>query len=179
MTTIFSNDQIEFQKALKQSENWFADNGVTFNPKECNLVSFANNQLSEINYAKETLQNSLKTKYLGLIIDNKLNFESHTDKENKKVRWFNGLYKTRNFFSTKQLLMFYNAYAKSIIEYAILTYGSASKTELQSVNLLQKRFIRTIFRKSYCESVQTLAIQHKFYSVYELYTTYLFKNFVK
>ena len=72
--------------------------------------------------------------------------------------------------------MFYNAYAKSVIEYGILTYGSASKTDLQSINLSQKRIIRTIFRKKYSDSVQDLAIRHKIYTVYELYAAHIFKE---
>ena len=149
----------------------------TVNPAKCNLVSFGNNHLTEITFASHKIENSYKTKCLGLIIDNKLSFKDHIDKKNKKLRQFNGLLlKTRSFFSTKQLLMFYNAYAKSIIEYGILTYGSASKTDLQSINLLQKRIIRTVSRKKYSDSVQDLAIKHKKYTVYELYAAQIFKE---
>ena len=123
--------------------------GNTVNPAKWNLVSFGNNHLTEINFASHKIENSYKTKYLGLIIDNKLSFQDNINKVNKKLRQFKSLLlKTRSFFSTKQLLMFYNAYAKSIIEYGILTYGSASKTDLQSIILLQKRIIRTVFRKN-------------------------------
>ena len=72
-----------------------------------------------------------------------------------KLRKFNGiLYKTRDYFSKRQLLMFYDAYAKSIIEYGILIYGSASKSDLETIHIIQKRILRTILRKKFCDWTQ-------------------------
>ena len=41
-------------------------------------------------------------------------------------------------------LMFYDAYAESIIVYGILKYGKTSKSYLEAVHILQKRILRAI-----------------------------------
>ena len=112
------------------------------------LVSFGNNQFSTINYASQKIENILETKYLGIIIDKNLTFESQIEKVANKLQKFNGiLYKTRDYFSKKQFLMFYDAYVKSIIEYRIFIYGSAPKSDLETLHIIQKRKLRTILRK--------------------------------
>ena len=174
-TTIFSDNTNVFSTSLKRSEKWFFNNSLTINPGKCCLVSFGKNHLPEIRYASQLIQNTLNTKYLGLIIDKNLTFKEHIERVCKKLRQFNGiLYLTRHFFSKRQLLMFYDSYAKSIIEYGLLIYGSASKCELEKINLLQKRILKTIFRKKIYDSVQEEVLTHKIYSVYELYTAQLF-----
>ena len=112
------------------------------------MVSFGNSQLSTITYASQKIENILETKYLGITIDKNLTFKSHIVEIANKLRKFNGiLYKTRDFFSKRLLLMFYDAYAKSIIEYGIFIYGSASKSDLETIHIIQKRILRTILWK--------------------------------
>ena len=112
------------------------------------MVSFGNNQLSAITYASQKIENILETKYLGIIIVKNLTFKSHIEKIDNKLQKFNGiLYKTRDYFSKRQLLMFYDAYAKSIIENGILIHGSASKSDSETMHIIQKRILRTILWK--------------------------------
>ena len=42
-------------------------------------------------------------------------------------------------------LMFYNAYAKSIIPYGLLIYGAAAKTNLSRIESVQRRTLRAFF----------------------------------
>ena len=112
-----------------------------------------------------------------LLLIKNLTFKSHIEKIANKLRKFNGiLYKTRDYFSKRQLLMFYDAYAKSIIEYGILIYGSASKRDLKTIHIIQKRILRTILWKNFCDWTQEEVIKYKIYSVYELYAAHLFKE---
>ena len=176
-TTIFSSKKDEFLDSLKRSGKWFRENALSINPEKCNLVSFGNNQLSTITYASQKFENILETKYLGFIIDKNLTFKSHIEKIANKLRKFNGiLYKTRDYFSKRQLLRFYDAYAKSIIEYGILIYGSASKSDLETIHIIQKRILRTILWKKFCDWTQEEVIKYKIYSVYELYAAHLLKE---
>ena len=71
-TTIFCNNKKDFLSALYLSQEWFVDNGLTVNTAKCNLDSFGNNHLTEITFASHNIENFFKTKYLGLITDNKL-----------------------------------------------------------------------------------------------------------
>ena len=67
----------------------------------------------------------------------------------------------------KCLLMFYNAYAKSIITYGLLIYGAAAKTTRSRIESVQKRILRAkVFRKRQ-DSLQEILAVNKINTVYE------------
>ena len=72
--------------------------------------------------------------------------------------------------------MFYDAHAKLIIEHGILIYGSASKSDIETIHIIQKRILRTIVRKKFCDWTQEEVIKYKIYIVFELYAAHLFKE---
>ena len=53
----------------------------------------------------------------------------------------------RHMCPLKCLLMFYNAYAKSILDYAMLSYGAANKTSLSKIDMAQRRILKSFFSK--------------------------------
>ena len=115
-------------------------------------------------------------KYLGILIDNKLTFKDHANLIVKKLSKFNGLvYKIRRYFNKKQLLVFYQAFAQSIINYGILTYGSAPRATLNGIWLAQKKIIRTIYFKKKYDTTADVCREHVILSVFELYVFELFK----
>ena len=145
--------------------------------KNCKLLNAGNNRLSTITFASQKIENILETKYLGIIIDKNVTFKNHIEKFANKLRKCNGiLYKTRDYFSKRLFLMFYGAYAKSLIEYGISIYGKASKSQLETIHITQKWILRTILRKKFFDWTQEQHIKNKIYSVYELYAAHLFKE---
>ena len=78
----------------------------------------------------EVLEEVNSFKYLGVFIDKHLNFDLHIEYVGKKLAKFNGrLFRARNFFTKNFLLQMYNSYAKPMISYGILAYGSAKKKQ--------------------------------------------------
>ena len=55
------------------------------------------------------------------------------------------MYKARQFFTKKALLMLYHAYIYPYMTYCIEVWGCASQTQLNCLLLLQKKTIRTSF----------------------------------
>ena len=97
--------------------------------------------VSELNYKPSC-------RYLGVHLDKKLLFREHIDYVVKKLNKFCGLiYRVRHFYPRKFLLMFYNSFAKSVIYYGLLVYGSAAKSNLQKTECAQRRILRAIFLK--------------------------------
>ena len=87
-------------------------------------------------------------KYLGVHIDKNLRFREHIDHVVKKLNKFCGLiYRVRHLYPSKCLLMFYNSFAKSIITYELLLYGTAYKTNMTKIEAVQRRIIRAIFSR--------------------------------
>ena len=94
---------------------------------------------------------SLQTKSLVATLHGYLSkilarFREHINYVVMKLNTFCGLiYRVRDLYPRKCLLMFYNSFARSIISYGILVYGSAAKTNLKKIENAQRKIIRAIF----------------------------------
>ena len=130
-------------------ENWFDQNHLTINDKKCMKLSFGTKKRNIKLLSKfEKVKGYDQCKYLGIIFDKNLNFSAHCKKITKQLSKFCGVvYKARKYFSKNQLIVFCNAYVKSVIEYGIIVYGSAAKHHLNSKLILQKLIMRAIFSK--------------------------------
>ena len=102
-------------------------------PNVINKVVIDNHDLTQVNSAK----------YLGVIIDHKLNWAEHISYVKSKISKGIGImYKARHFLPKKALLMLYHAYIYPYMTYCIEVWGCASQTQLNCLFLLQKKIIR-------------------------------------
>ena len=82
-------------------------------------------------------------KYLGVIIDRKLNWIDHiTYVKNKIAKGIGIMYKSRQFLSKRALLDLFYAYIYPYMTYCIEVWGCASQTQLNCIFLLQKQIVR-------------------------------------
>ena len=87
----------------------------------------------------------VETKFLGVIIDNRLTWASHVQyMKNKVAKSLGIILKCRKVFSTDTLVSLYNAIVFPYINYCILIWGSAYFVHLKSIVTLQKKIIRII-----------------------------------
>lgn len=88
-------------------------------------------------------------KYLGLVIDHKLNWKIHSEKTKKSL-----IIATRKFYllwdyvSTEILKLLYYAIVDSRLNYGLTWWGGCSAETLKPVKTLQKHILRVIFFKS-------------------------------
>ena len=73
-------------------------------------------------------------------------------------------------------MSFYNAYARSVICYGLLIYGSAARTNLEKVEMAQRRIIRAILFKKKSDSLQDILRQTKLNTVFELFNLDVFRE---
>ena len=133
---------------IKTMTKWFDSNKLTINAEKCEAIHFGRGRPEAIVIKDKTLDYKSSCKYLGLQIDPRLSFKDHIDKVVKKLNKFCGLiYHVRHLYPRKCLLMFYNSFAKSVITYGLLIYGSAAKTNLAKIDSAQRRIFRAIFFK--------------------------------
>ena len=66
-------------------------------------------------------------------------------------------------------MSFYNAYARSVICYGLLIYGSAAKTKLEKNELGHRSLIRAILFKKKYDSLQDVLRQTDLNTVFELF----------
>ena len=65
--------------------------------------------------------------------------------------------------------MFYNSYAKSLINYEIIAYGASAKTNLSRIEIAQRRIVRAIFFKKQMGSITDVLREKGILTAYELY----------
>ena len=92
------------------------------------------------------------TKFLGVIIGNKLDFKEHIQTLGKKIARSVGiLSKIRHIFPFKTLLQLYHALIHPLLTYGILIWGSTYSTYLSKLKTLQNKAMRSISGSHYCE----------------------------
>ena len=102
-------------------------------PNVINRVVIDNHHLIQVN----------STKYLGVIIDHKLNWIEHISYVKSKMsKGIRIMYKARQFLTKKALLMWYHAYIYRYMTYCIEVWGCASQTQLNFLFLFHEHNTR-------------------------------------
>ena len=87
--------------------------------------------------------------YLGITIDNNLNFHEYLNKLCKKLASVNGiLYSIKHFLPNKTKRSIYYALAYSYINQYILVWGGLPKTNISQIQVQQNNIIRNIAPKN-------------------------------
>ncbi len=97
------------------------------------------------------------TKYLGIILDENLNWEDHIDNLIKcLIKTGNSFKIIKHRVHEKNKKVLYNAYILSKIQYGIEVYGRASSTNMQKVQVQQNRALKILFNRDYFTSTTVL-----------------------
>ena len=85
------------------------------------------------------------TKFLGIIIDDKLNWSYHiANVKNKISKGLGIIWKAKRLLTEKTLLTLYFSFIYPYLHYGIMAWGKADVTYLGSLIKLQKRAVRLI-----------------------------------
>lgn len=91
------------------------------------------------------LAETTNIKFLGVLIDKHLSFKMHVENLQASIRPYVGLiYRCSQFLPKQILLLIYNSYINSKINYCIESYGTTHKSTLTVIHILQKRIARII-----------------------------------
>ena len=144
------NDLIEeINEELKLVYTWVKVNKLSLNIEKTNFMLFMpknfpclkvsvvidNHPINEVHH----------TKFLGVIIDNKLKWKEHIDYISKKIaKGIGVIVKARKVFDKVTLLSLYNSLILPYLSYCIHIWGNAYQTHLQKLHVLQNKIIRII-----------------------------------
>src|SRR5579872_4641501 len=140
--------------------DWFKANKLSLNIKKTNFMLFGsrsiplNDENSEIQF-KITIENENiaqvdSTKFLGVIVDQKLNWQQHNVYISLKIsKSLNILNMLKYIIQKKCLISLYYSLVYPHLNYCIIVWGSAYNTALHRLLVLQKRAIRTISNSHY------------------------------
>ena len=129
------------QKTLNKISAWCDEWGFKLSPTKSTCVIFSR----EIKYKNldqklfinnQEIKIERKVKFLGMIIDNKLNFNEHInyiiDRCNKRLNLMRNLCGTTWGASISTLLVIYKTLIRSVIEYGEIIYINTSITNKKS-----------------------------------------------
>jgi len=149
---------------------WFQCNRLTVNcSKSAYILFFPNaedDNLIASNNLCVLLDNNLinrvnVTKFLGVLLDEKLSFKNHINSVICKINGLNGmLYRRRDYIPLNCRRSLYFALVHPRIQYGIEIYGKTTLQLLQPLHIACNRVLRT------------LQCQNRFYNVEKLYINF-------
>ena len=141
----------KLNKDLEFLYDWLCANRLSLNAGKTEFIVFRppRYKLSErvtLKLHHSKLFESSKINYLGLILDNKLNWKAHTTELSKKLSRAVGLlYKIKNLCPASVLRSLYFSLFNSHLSYGLVVWGNANCNYLNKIKSLQKRALKCIF----------------------------------
>ena len=128
---------------------WLKVNKLSLNTKKTHFMYFsAKNKTTpcrSLQIDGEAIAEVFKSKFLGAIIDNKLSWKDHISFVCRKVaRGIGVVIKVRKVLRSESLKCLYYSFIYSYIIYCNHVWGSAYKTNIEPLLILQKRAVRFI-----------------------------------
>ena len=115
-------------------------------------------------------------RYLGIQLDEKLNYKDHIQYLIHKMNVFCAtFYKLRTVLHKNQLIFGYLTYVQPILQYGILVYGTAAKSDIKKLNNKIKHLVRFVYWKRKFESIENFRIAAKIYNIEEIHLYELLK----
>ena len=172
---------------LEKLKNWTNSNKLTINVTKtnCMLVSNVHGSLpsDSLFFNNESLNCITDTKFLGLVIDNKLKFNKHIESICSKISKTIGILFRLSSSSTvpqSSLKLIYYSLIHPFILYCLPIYAATNDIHIHPLITLQKRAVRILNKASFYQHTEPLFYASnilKFLDQYKLYlAVYIFKN---
>ena len=158
----------ELQLVLK----YCASNKLSVNFKKTNYMLISSTRKS-VHINVDNIARKPFVKYLGIYIDEHLNWEPQTLHINSKLAKNIGiLYKVRNYVDLDVLKQLYYTLIYPYLNYGIMSWGNACKTRLKRLQTKQNQCIRCIF---FANKRENAKIYYALLEVLELNNIYKMK----
>ena len=140
------SDSCSFINAeLEKVAEWFCANRLSLNVSKTHFMIFSNNNYSNhvIKIGDEEISQVANTKFLGVIIDDKLSWKEHISHINGKInRGIGILYKLRNVLTQRWRIKLYNTFVLPYFNYCNIIWCSTCPTYLKNIIVTQKRALK-------------------------------------
>ena len=127
---------------------WVASNGLQLNLKKTNYMIFSRRKIDlpvPLKISNVAIERKTEARFLGVILDEKLNWNSHiTHLKAKMSRYIGIMYKIKRYLPPQARLQIYHSFVQSHLNFCSLIWGFSSKSNIQSVFGMQKKGIRAI-----------------------------------
>ncbi len=141
------------QDDLNRVAFWLKGNRLSLNIDKTKVLCFAtqhyrHNTVLNLNIDGNPLGQVDSYKYLGVILDNRLNFNLHIEKLVKKSRQRIGCVgRVRKFITKNIALTLYKSMVLPLFDFGDILYSSASQDSLARLEIVQNNACRIILRR--------------------------------
>ena len=131
--------------AIQEMKNWCYANKLILNENKTNIIQFRTNEKGELNKnSAHQKQFVTDAKFLGIMIDQYLRWDKHTEYITKKLNSaIFGIKSTRRLSNEKAATLAYHGMFHSLITYGVMLWGNS--TQASEIFKLQKKAIRSIY----------------------------------
>ena len=157
-------------------KDWFISNKLALSLNKSNFILFHSkrknpaNHMNKIVVGSDAIHRVTNTKYIGLILDENLSWGPHINGICKSLHKFFGIfYNIRNFINASIARNIYFTTIYSRIQYGIEIYGSASKTLLNKLQIMQNKLMKILLRYNRRHSTNDLHNEMKILKVEDIY----------
>ena len=156
--------RINAQIVLDYLYGWFEDNRLTVNASKSSFSIFTTkykriqNQIPDSLVSNNiTISISDKTKYLGVTLDEDLNWKKHVSNVCSGLKsLFPVFYNIRKYLSNEHIKTLYYTLVYSRIKYGLVVYGASNSTIINYIQTLQNQLLKVLTKKPYRHSTNEL-----------------------
>ena len=161
---------------VKKVYNWLCFNKLSLNVEKTKYMVF-HNKFKNIDYPELRLNDRIIDRvenfnFLGIILNQNLNWNHHLDKISIKIsRSIGAMYRLKNIVPQHVLSILYNSTILPHLSYGILAWGA--KTE--HIFKIQKRAVRIVSNSRYISHTEPIFKSLNFLKVTDLYKLHVLK----
>ena len=140
---------------MTQLEKWLITNKLTLNVNKSSFTIFRSPKLkvtnipNSISFNNSEILRSKSVKYLGVTLDEFLNFKEHTTNVcNSLKKYFRIFYNIRRYMNKSQSTSLYYSYIFSRIQYAIQIYCANSQSNTNKLQIMQNKLLKVLLTKN-------------------------------
>ena len=172
-TCLLSSDKnleslnVKINDDLQALSNWLKSNKISLNATKTEVIIFRSKRKKldknlNLFLDNHKLETSKKVKYLGVILDEHLEWSSHFEYLSSKLRKANGmLLNIRQYLSLKLLISVYYSLFHSHLSYATIVWGQNIKPTSR-IFILQKQSVRILTSSNYDSHSKPLFLKLKY-----------------
>lgn len=154
------------EKIIEKISDWFTSNKLTLNIDKTSFIIFRskiniiNNIPDTIGYGNHKINRETKIKYLGLILEEHLSWDAHTNEAlNKQKRFFPLFYNIRQYLDKDNIRNIYYSMIYSRIKYGSIITAQTTDENINKIQTLQNRLLKVLYHKNYRFSTNNLHSQ--------------------
>ena len=177
---ISGNNINELQNILNQElkviQSWLIANKLSLNVGKTKYIIFSttrkkfNSKNIKIYMNDQELEQVSDIKFLGITIDKHLTWKKHIQTIKTKIsRTVGILFKVRDLLNRQSCMTIYNSLIYSYLNYCNIIWGDACVTAINSLLLIQKRFVRLCTNSEFLAHSYPLFKELKVLTIFDIF----------